>query len=270
MIRKIDITMLGCGSAFNHSLGNTAALMCITCDDDREYRILIDCGHDVPQKIDIAKLDAVIVTHTHGDHAGGVEELAFRLKYQYPGRKVKLYGSDEVIMYLEAMLSPVLRASMECDHEVDTKHLPNPLFHFFDVCCLPCSGDGDGTPDIDCEDIRLTLYNAPHCHTLPAVSIEFDLHFSSGWKKIFWSGDTNKVNKVLTEGKKEYELVFHEVQFGHNPNGADVHTVYEDILDIDTTEIGTIVLMHLPSIIPVSDFPAHICLAEKGKTYTIL
>ena len=41
-------------------------------------RILVDCGPDLRQQLldaDVGILDAVIVTHTHGDHCHGIDEL---------------------------------------------------------------------------------------------------------------------------------------------------------------------------------------------------
>lgn len=45
---------------------------------DEEVRILIDCGPDLRQQLldaDIGELDAVIVTHDHGDHVHGIDDL---------------------------------------------------------------------------------------------------------------------------------------------------------------------------------------------------
>ena len=41
-------------------------------------RVLVDCGPDLRQQLldaHTGRLDAVIVTHTHGDHCHGVDEL---------------------------------------------------------------------------------------------------------------------------------------------------------------------------------------------------
>ena len=41
-------------------------------------RILVDCGPDLRQQLlaaEVGRLDGVIVTHAHGDHCHGIDEL---------------------------------------------------------------------------------------------------------------------------------------------------------------------------------------------------
>jgi phosphoribosyl 1,2-cyclic phosphate phosphodiesterase len=65
-------------------------------------RILVDCGPDLRQQLlaaDIGRLDGVIVTHAHGDHCHGIDEL--RPVSQAVGGPVPLHARPDVIAELK-------------------------------------------------------------------------------------------------------------------------------------------------------------------------
>ena len=64
-------------------------------------RVLVDCGPDLRQQLlaaEVARLDAVIVTHDHGDHVHGLDEL--RPISQALGTPVPLLGRSDVLASL--------------------------------------------------------------------------------------------------------------------------------------------------------------------------
>lgn len=67
-----------------------------------EERVLVDCGPDLRQQLldaDIDKLAAVIVTHDHGDHVHGIDEL--RPVSQAIGGPVPILGRAETLQSLK-------------------------------------------------------------------------------------------------------------------------------------------------------------------------
>jgi phosphoribosyl 1,2-cyclic phosphate phosphodiesterase len=65
-------------------------------------RVLVDCGPDLRQQLlaaDIGRLDAVIVTHAHGDHCHGIDEL--RPVAQAIEGPVPLYARADVLAELQ-------------------------------------------------------------------------------------------------------------------------------------------------------------------------
>ena len=65
-------------------------------------RLLVDCGPDLRQQLldaGVGELDAVIVTHDHGDHVHGIDEL--RPVSQAIERPVSLYGRPDTLASLE-------------------------------------------------------------------------------------------------------------------------------------------------------------------------
>ena len=107
------IRILGCGTSTGvPKIGNHWG----ACDPDepRNYRlrssilvesaginVLVDCGPDLRQQLlaaEVGRIDAVIVTHDHGDHVHGIDEL--RPLSQVLDAPVPLYGSAETLASL--------------------------------------------------------------------------------------------------------------------------------------------------------------------------
>ena len=65
-------------------------------------RMLVDCGPDLRQQLlaaNVGSLDGLIVTHAHGDHCHGIDEL--RPVSQALGGPVPLYARGDVLVELE-------------------------------------------------------------------------------------------------------------------------------------------------------------------------
>jgi phosphoribosyl 1,2-cyclic phosphate phosphodiesterase len=65
-------------------------------------RVLVDCGPDLRQQLldaEVGVLDALIVTHDHGDHVHGIDDL--RPVAAALGQPVPLYGDRQTLASLE-------------------------------------------------------------------------------------------------------------------------------------------------------------------------
>jgi phosphoribosyl 1,2-cyclic phosphate phosphodiesterase len=110
----LKVRILGCGTSTGvPKIGNDWG----QCDpnEPRNYRlrssvlvesagerILVDCGPDLRQQLlaaGVGRLDGVIVTHAHGDHCHGIDEL--RPVSQVLSGPVPLYARGEVLEELE-------------------------------------------------------------------------------------------------------------------------------------------------------------------------
>lgn len=92
----MKVQMLGTGSAFAKAFNNNNALF--TVDG---LNLLVDCGITGPKALhelgySFNDLHAVLLTHIHADHIGGIEEYAFQMKFVY-GRKPILYIADTLV-----------------------------------------------------------------------------------------------------------------------------------------------------------------------------
>jgi ribonuclease BN (tRNA processing enzyme) len=88
----MKLTFLGTGGAFERSKINYHNNALLEIGDNK---ILIDCSLTALESlddldIDPLDIDGIIVTHIHGDHVSGLEELGFRGKFLGPDQKFDL------------------------------------------------------------------------------------------------------------------------------------------------------------------------------------
>jgi ribonuclease BN (tRNA processing enzyme) len=96
-MKCLGLTFLGTGSAFSKKFGNNSAVVTIG-----DKNLLIDCGRTTPNDLDKSQfswsdIDAIFITHIHGDHVFGLEEAGFMGRFVlnkkphiiFPHKKIK-------------------------------------------------------------------------------------------------------------------------------------------------------------------------------------
>jgi ribonuclease BN (tRNA processing enzyme) len=105
--RVMRITVLGSGDAFG--AGGRFHSAYLSEVDGATF--LLDCGPSILQAAkqvewDLAKLDAVLLTHLHGDHFGGVPFLFMEYRYETPRtRPFRIYGPDGTERRVKALFA---------------------------------------------------------------------------------------------------------------------------------------------------------------------
>jgi len=110
----VKVRILGCGTSTGvPKIGNewgqcdpdeprNARLRTSIVVESEGERMLVDCGPDLRQQLlaaQVSHLDGVIVTHAHGDHCHGIDEL--RPLAQAMGRPLPLHARRDVLDELE-------------------------------------------------------------------------------------------------------------------------------------------------------------------------
>ncbi len=94
----VSVKVLGSGNAFNQGNRLNASYLV----ESEGQKILIDCGFTTPlalqqNNIPSNEIDAVLITHYHGDHFAGLAAFLLALRYTSPQKKqLLIIGAEDV------------------------------------------------------------------------------------------------------------------------------------------------------------------------------
>jgi glyoxylase-like metal-dependent hydrolase (beta-lactamase superfamily II) len=216
----LQLQMLGTGGAFSKKYYNNNALLLT-----ENYTLLIDCGntallalHELGRSPE--SIDAIFISHIHGDHVGGLEEFAFYMNLIHQ-RKPVLYIAEDLVTPL---WENTLKGAMGNGDELS-------INDYFEVRALQTEVTNQIT-----EGLTLKLIQTPHMPGKSSYSLLINDH-------IFYSSDMtfqpNLLYKLVYE--ERITQIFHEVQL----NGVGrVHTSLQELLSLPADIQKMISLMH--------------------------
>jgi len=138
----VRIRILGCGTSTGvPKIGNdwgrcdpaeprNARLRTALLVESAGQNLLVDCGPDLRQQLlaaKIGRLEGVIVTHAHGDHCHGIDEL--RPVAQTIGRPVPIHARAEVLDELKLRFAYAFNPSALYRPIVEARELGEELRH---------------------------------------------------------------------------------------------------------------------------------------------
>ncbi|MEB3102959.1 MBL fold metallo-hydrolase [Ferviditalea candida] len=218
----IQLQMAGTGSAFSKKYYNNNALIRIS-----DFILMIDFGITAPlalhhMGVSLGSLDAVLVTHLHADHIGGLEELAFQMLYIHK-KKVKLFIPT-------VMAGPLWENSLKAGMESPDEGLYG-LEDFFDVIPLE---ENEIYPIHD--GLSVEIFPTSHVSGKPNFSLIINGH-------LFYSGDCRFNGELLDRLIRQYpcDVILHDCQL--EPPGI-VHTSLDQLLTLPPDIQEKIYLMH--------------------------
>lgn len=232
------LQFLGTGNAFSRAADNYNNNALIRTE--KGY-IMIDCGSTAPQALHELGIKpweilGVIITHMHGDHVGGLEQLIWERYYtgaRGPGFLCTPVVTSASVMnqlssYLEAVLNPftMLDGSYSKDWQYN---LVEPYIV-------------EQSTSFVVSNVNLTLDRVNHVSgqrsDKPAYSVTIE-------GRTYYSSDTvfNMDNIERLANDPSITTIFHECSFSPRYVGT-VHTHYEELLTLSDLARKKIVLMH--------------------------
>lgn len=256
----MKVTVLGCGSFFSRQLGNTAFLV-----EHNDIKLVIDCGFTVPKAIEqyipLNQVTHYYISHLHGDHAGGLEEVCFRNYYLYKHKPILIIGEDLWPNLWANYLSGSLRYGTTPEGDQDMILSPDSYFSLY-------KQQPGKWIELSGSNLYFVLYKTKHVMSMPNYSL---LILDNQTKKqILFTCDAVFGNKLPY---KAVDLIFHDCSFTPRyPN--TVHTHFEELLTLPLEVQKKIVAVHYEdSVIPKEPlFSADIApvrLATPGMTFSL-
>jgi ribonuclease BN (tRNA processing enzyme) len=252
---SLSITFLGTGGAFtdfrvnyhNNALVHTSA-----------GYVLIDCGGTAQQSLkelgvkpwDIA---AVLITHLHGDHVNGLEQLIW--ERFYTGTKGPGYLSTPVVTTAEIWpdlrdcLSPLIREFTDSSGQIRNDGI--------EVLVAPqiveVDADGDARTvegeALRIGDVSFQFHQTPHVHN-EAAGISKPCTGVRVWDQhgveFYYTSDTEFRPDIMERYPKS-SAIFHDCTF-LAPYEGSVHTHYAELQTLSASAREMTVLMHYTKV----------------------
>lgn len=216
----MKLRMLGTGNAFAKAYYNNNALL-----ESGGRTLMLDCGTTAPRAlyelgIGFDTIDAILVSHIHADHIGGLEEFAFQCKFVYR-RKPILYISSQLV---EPLWEHSLRGGLEQEGF-------QSLDDYFEVRPLEVGVPADLLPGL-----KVELVLTSHIPGKTSYSILLNDYFFYTADMVF---DRELLERMVSE--RGVSVIFHDCQL--HPPGF-VHADLPKLLTLPEELQKMIYLMH--------------------------
>mgnify|MGYP002633057603 CR=1 FL=1 len=233
---NVELVLLGIGGAFDadRGLANTGALLVIT-RGAQTHRILIDCGHTCGLQLHALGLgyediDAILITHTHGDHIDGLETVGYKSLFLHQ-RKIPIHSCGNVLDRVWDALEPKM-SPLQIEQN---RSIPASLDTYFDP--RPNNGSahvGGG--------VQARFIPVPHVVGMQSFAIVLRIDGIEG--AVRWSGDcTFNADGELFSNVSGRDLLFHDCAF-YPRYDATVHTHLEELETLPLAVRERVVLVH--------------------------
>lgn len=237
----MKLTFLGTGSAFTDFRVNyhNNALVQVA---ERSW-VMIDCGATAVQSIkelDIKpwEIAAVIITHIHGDHVAGLEQLLWERYYTGPFgpgfESTRVLATKEVLAELRKVVEPCV--------DIYTSFGGNGHGGYKALVVETEVHPGE---ELWLGSVGFVLLRTPHVEGPNVSKDAFGVKLHSPHGSCYYTSDTMfraEIGRLFPTG-----LIFHDCTF-YPPFPGMVHTAYVELLTLPRDVRARIVLMHYTAI----------------------
>jgi ribonuclease BN (tRNA processing enzyme) len=193
--------------------------------------------------IGLDDVDHVLITHLHGDHCGGLEQLLFWRRF-VTGRACTLHAIPEV---LAGLWDTRLRGGMETLMDSSGARRTLTLEDYAVIAPLAHRGP------THIGSLRIEW--RPTIHHIPTSA----LRITSAGRTVGYSADTS-FDPTLIEWLSESDLFFHETNVG-------IHTPLSSLVALSPSVRERMRLIHYPDLHDVGSSP--IDCAREGDSYQV-
>jgi ribonuclease Z len=212
--------LLGTGAAASDAARTTTML----AFEHRRSVVLVDCGGDAVQRalaagIDPERIDALVVTHEHPDHAGGFALFMERIWLLGRKRPIPVIGIPPAIDQARRVLAAFDTSGWDLP-AIDWR----PVEHRAGAIVL--------------EDEQWRITAAPGVHSVPVIGMRVE---ARGAGTVAYSCDTERCAPI-TELARGADVLVHEATgafAGHTSNEDAARVAHE-------ARAGRLILVHLP------------------------
>lgn len=205
-------------------------------------RALADLGDRGGSRVSLDDIDHVLITHLHGDHVGGLEQLLYWRRF-VTGRKAHLYAIPEV---LSAIWETRLQGGMATLMDQEGVFHAMTLSDYAEITELSRDTTAIG-------DLRVAWRNTRH--HIPTAA----LRITCGGTTFGYSADT-AFDPSLIDWLNAADMFFHETNLG-------VHTPLASLVGLPEEKRRKMQLIHYPDFHEVGTSP--IPCAREGDSVTL-